>query len=149
VRLKLTGTGHKAEWWRGDAQHRPSGLARPPARPLLSLTPLVLGYGMFEKTETMKKPRDVLVIDAKAVHASGYEGPKGFVFTGSWRERAVIGATGSVLVDRLFAQCFAAAAAVGDTLPHAAGQIDPDRIGGALPMRLALDVMAKRREPVQ
>jgi hypothetical protein len=46
--------------------------------PSLSIFPL-LGYGVFEKTETMKKPRDVLVIDAKAVHASGYEGPKGFV----------------------------------------------------------------------
>jgi hypothetical protein len=45
---------------------------------MLSIFPL-LGYGVFEKTETMKRPRDVLVIDAKAVHASGYEGPKGFV----------------------------------------------------------------------
>jgi hypothetical protein len=45
---------------------------------MLSIFPL-LGYGVFEKTETVKRPRDVLMIDAKAVHASGYEGPKGFV----------------------------------------------------------------------
>lgn len=45
---------------------------------MLSIFPL-LGYGVFEKTETNQKPREVLFIDAKGIHASGYEGPKGFV----------------------------------------------------------------------
>lgn len=45
---------------------------------MLSIFPL-LGLGIFEKTETTKKPVDMLFIDAKGIKASGYEDPKGFV----------------------------------------------------------------------
>jgi hypothetical protein len=43
-----------------------------------SIFPL-LGLGVFEKTETAKKPGNVLVIASKGTKASGYEDPKGFV----------------------------------------------------------------------
>ncbi|HQR42053.1 MAG TPA: GIY-YIG nuclease family protein [Gemmatales bacterium] len=45
---------------------------------ILSIFPL-LGLGVFEKTETTKKPIDMLFIDAKGIKASGYEDAKGFV----------------------------------------------------------------------
>jgi hypothetical protein len=45
---------------------------------ILSIFPL-LGLGVFEKTETIKKPTDMLVIEAKGIKASGYEDAKGFV----------------------------------------------------------------------
>lgn len=45
---------------------------------ILSIFPL-LGLGVFEKTETTKKPTELLTIEAKGVKASGYEDAKGFV----------------------------------------------------------------------
>ena len=45
---------------------------------ILSIFPL-LGLGVFEKTETTKKPTDMLTIEAKGIKASGYEDAKGFV----------------------------------------------------------------------
>jgi len=45
---------------------------------VLSIFPL-LGLGVFEKTSTGRKPRNMLYIEAKGVTARGYEDPKGFV----------------------------------------------------------------------
>jgi hypothetical protein len=45
---------------------------------ILSIFPL-LGLGVFEKTETKKKPKDLLYIEAKGIKATGYEDAKGFV----------------------------------------------------------------------
>ncbi len=45
---------------------------------MLSIFPL-LGLGVFEKTETTKKPARMLTIEAKGIKASGYEDAKGFV----------------------------------------------------------------------
>lgn len=45
---------------------------------ILSIFPL-LGLGVFEKTETIKKPAEPLNIEAKGIKASGYEDAKGFV----------------------------------------------------------------------
>src|SRR5271156_3296224 len=45
---------------------------------MLSIFPL-LGLGVFEKTETTKKPTELLTIDTKGITASGYEDAKGFV----------------------------------------------------------------------
>jgi len=45
---------------------------------MLSIFPL-LGLGVFEKTETTKKPSNVLFIESKGIKASGYEDAKGFV----------------------------------------------------------------------
>jgi hypothetical protein len=45
---------------------------------ILSIVPL-LGLGVFEKTVTLKKPREMLTIASKGIKASGYEDAKGFV----------------------------------------------------------------------
>ena len=45
---------------------------------VLSIFPL-LGLGVFEKTETISKPGELLFIEAKGIKATGYEDPKGFV----------------------------------------------------------------------
>ena len=45
---------------------------------ILSIFPL-MGLGVFEKTETTKKPTELLTIEAKGIKASGYEDAKGFV----------------------------------------------------------------------
>lgn len=45
---------------------------------ILSIFPL-LGLGVFEKTETIKKPTDMLVLEGKGIKATGYEDAKGFV----------------------------------------------------------------------
>jgi hypothetical protein len=45
---------------------------------VLSIFPL-LGLGVFEKTETITKPNELLTIEAKGIKASGYEDAKGFV----------------------------------------------------------------------
>jgi hypothetical protein len=45
---------------------------------ILSIFPL-LGLGVFEKTETIKKPTELLTIESKGIKASGYEDAKGFV----------------------------------------------------------------------
>jgi len=45
---------------------------------MLSTFPL-LGLGVFEKTETTKKPGNMLFIESKGIKASGYEDAKGFV----------------------------------------------------------------------
>jgi hypothetical protein len=45
---------------------------------ILSIFPL-LGLGVFEKTETTVKPKNLLFIVSKGVKASGYEDAKGFV----------------------------------------------------------------------
>lgn len=45
---------------------------------MLSIFPL-LGLGVFEKTETTKKPARMLTIESKGIKASGYEDAKGFV----------------------------------------------------------------------
>src|SRR5271157_1400579 len=45
---------------------------------MLSIFPL-LGLGVFEKTETTKKPTNLLFIAAKGIKATGYEDAKGFV----------------------------------------------------------------------
>jgi hypothetical protein len=45
---------------------------------MLSIFPL-LGLGVFEKTETTKKPKEMLTIEAKRIKAHGYEDAKGFV----------------------------------------------------------------------
>jgi hypothetical protein len=45
---------------------------------VLSIFPL-LGLGVFEKTETKKKPKNLLCIEAKGIKANGYEDAKGFV----------------------------------------------------------------------
>ena len=45
---------------------------------MLSIFPLV-GLGVFEKTETTKKPTELLSAEAKGIKASGYEDAKGFV----------------------------------------------------------------------
>ena len=45
---------------------------------ILSIFPL-LGLGVFEKTETNKKPARMLTIESKGIKASGYEDAKGFV----------------------------------------------------------------------
>ncbi len=45
---------------------------------MLSIFPL-LGLGVFEKTETTKKPSTLLYIESKGIKASGYEDAKGFV----------------------------------------------------------------------
>ena len=45
---------------------------------VLSIFPL-LGLGVFEKTETITKPNELLIIEAKGIKASGYEDAKGFV----------------------------------------------------------------------
>jgi len=45
---------------------------------MLSIFPLV-GLGVFEKTETAKKPTELLTVEAKGIKASGYEDAKGFV----------------------------------------------------------------------
>jgi hypothetical protein len=45
---------------------------------MLSIFPLV-GLGVFVKTETAKKPSELLVIESKGIKASGYEDAKGFV----------------------------------------------------------------------
>lgn len=45
---------------------------------ILSIFPL-LGLGVFEKTETKKKPKNLLYIEAKGIKATGYEDAKGFV----------------------------------------------------------------------
>jgi hypothetical protein len=45
---------------------------------MLSIFPLV-GLGVFEKTETTKKPTELLSVEAKGIKASGYEDAKGFV----------------------------------------------------------------------
>ena len=45
---------------------------------MLSIFPL-LGLGIFEKTETIKKPANLLFIAGKGIKATGYEDAKGFV----------------------------------------------------------------------
>ena len=45
---------------------------------ILSIFPL-LGLGVFEKTETIKRPIRMLTIESKGIKASGYEDAKGFV----------------------------------------------------------------------
>jgi hypothetical protein len=45
---------------------------------MLSIFPL-LGLGVFEKTETLTTPTDVLIIDTKGITARSYEDAKGFV----------------------------------------------------------------------
>jgi len=45
---------------------------------MLSIFPL-LDLGVFEKTETICKPNELLYIEAKGIKATGYEDPKGFV----------------------------------------------------------------------
>jgi len=45
---------------------------------MLSIFPL-LGLGIFEKTVTTAKPRNMLSIEAKGIKANGYEDAKGFV----------------------------------------------------------------------
>lgn len=45
---------------------------------MLSIFPL-LGLGVFEKTETKRKPKNLLFIEAKGIKATGYEDAKGFV----------------------------------------------------------------------
>jgi hypothetical protein len=45
---------------------------------MLSIFPL-LGLGVFEKTETLKKPGELLTVESKGIKASGYEDAKGFV----------------------------------------------------------------------
>jgi hypothetical protein len=45
---------------------------------ILSIFPLV-GLGVFEKTESTKKPADLLTIESGNIKASGYEDAKGFV----------------------------------------------------------------------
>lgn len=45
---------------------------------MLSIFPLV-GLGVFEKTETTKKPGELLSVESKGIKASGYEDAKGFV----------------------------------------------------------------------
>ena len=45
---------------------------------ILSIFPL-LGLGVFEKTETAKKPSELLTVESKGIKASGYEDAKGFV----------------------------------------------------------------------
>lgn len=45
---------------------------------ILSIFPL-LGLGVFEKTETIKKPTDMLALEGKGIKATGYEDTKGFV----------------------------------------------------------------------
>jgi hypothetical protein len=45
---------------------------------MLSIFPL-LGLGVFEKTETIKKPTEMLVLEGKGIKATGYEDAKGFV----------------------------------------------------------------------
>jgi hypothetical protein len=45
---------------------------------ILGIFPL-LGLGIFEKTETKKKPTQLLIIESKGIKASGYEDAKGFV----------------------------------------------------------------------
>ena len=48
---------------------------------ILSIFPL-LGLGVFEKTETIRKPIELLTIESKGIKASGYEDAKGFVVVG-------------------------------------------------------------------
>lgn len=45
---------------------------------MLSIFPL-LGLSVFEKTETTKKPGNLLFLESKGITATGYEDPKGFV----------------------------------------------------------------------
>ena len=45
---------------------------------ILDIFPL-LGLGVFEKTETKRKPKNLLFINAKGIKATGYEDAKGFV----------------------------------------------------------------------
>jgi hypothetical protein len=45
---------------------------------MLSIFPLV-GLSVFEKTETTRKPTELLSIETKGIKASGYEDAKGFV----------------------------------------------------------------------
>jgi len=45
---------------------------------VLSIFPL-LGLGVFEKTKTKGKPKNLLFIESKGIKASGYEDAKGFV----------------------------------------------------------------------
>lgn len=45
---------------------------------ILSIFPL-LGLGVFEKTETTKKPNQLLTIESKGIKATSYEDAKGFV----------------------------------------------------------------------
>jgi hypothetical protein len=45
---------------------------------ILSIFPL-LGLGVFERTETTKKPTELLCVESKGIKASGYEDAKGFV----------------------------------------------------------------------
>lgn len=45
---------------------------------ILSIFPL-LGIGVFEKTKTKGKPKNLLFIESKGIKASGYEDAKGFV----------------------------------------------------------------------
>jgi hypothetical protein len=45
---------------------------------ILSIFPLV-GLGVFERTESTKKPADLLTIESGNIKASGYEDAKGFV----------------------------------------------------------------------
>jgi len=45
---------------------------------MLSIFPL-LGLGIFEKTESKKRPFDLLYIESKGIKASGYEDAKGFI----------------------------------------------------------------------
>lgn len=45
---------------------------------MLSIFPL-LGVGVFEKTKTKGKPKNLMFIESKGIKASGYEDAKGFV----------------------------------------------------------------------
>ncbi len=45
---------------------------------MLSIFPL-LGLGVFEKTKTKGKPKNLMFIESKGIKASGYEDAKGFV----------------------------------------------------------------------
>ena len=45
---------------------------------VLSIFPL-LGLAVFEKTETVKKPMEMLAVESKGIKATGYEDTKGFV----------------------------------------------------------------------
>ena len=45
---------------------------------VLSIFPL-LGLGVFEKTESIKRPSELLFVESKGTRASGYEDSKGFV----------------------------------------------------------------------
>jgi Domain of unknown function (DUF4357) len=47
---------------------------------ILSIFPL-LGLHVFEKSETVKPPEDLLTIESKGINASGYENAEGFVVT--------------------------------------------------------------------